>query len=48
MAEIYKGAPVATALNEKMAADVAALKEKGITPTLAIFRVGERADDLSY
>ena len=48
MAEIYKGAPVATALNEKMAADVAALKEKGVTPTLAIFRVGERADDLSY
>ena len=48
MAEIYKGAPVATALNEKMAADVVALKEKGIVPTLAILRVGERADDLSY
>ena len=48
MAEIYKGAPVANALNEKMAADVTALKEKGVTPTLAIFRVGERADDLSY
>lgn len=48
MAEIYKGAPVAAALNEKMAADAAALKEKGVTPTLAILRVGERADDLSY
>ena len=48
MAEIYKGAPVANALNEKMAADVTALKEKGIVPTLAILRVGERADDLSY
>ncbi len=48
MAEIWKGKPVADALNEKMAADVAALKEKGIVPTLAIFRVGERADDLSY
>ena len=48
MAEVYKGAPVANALNEKMAADVVALKEKGVTPTLAILRVGERADDLSY
>ena len=48
MAELYKGKPVADALKEKMAADVAALKEKGITPTLAILRVGERDDDLSY
>ena len=48
MAEIWKGKAVADALNEKMAADVAALKEKGVVPTLAIFRVGERADDLSY
>jgi len=48
MAEIYKGKPVADALNAKMAADVTALKEKGVTPTLAILRVGERDDDLSY
>jgi len=48
MAELYKGKPVADALKEKMAADVAALKEKGVTPTLAILRVGERDDDLSY
>ena len=48
MAELFKGKPVADALKEKMAADVAALKEKGITPTLAILRVGERDDDLSY
>ena len=48
MAEILKGAPVAAALNEKMAADVAALIAKGIMPTLAILRVGERDDDLSY
>ena len=48
MAEIYKGAPVAAALYEKMVADVVAQKEKGIIPTLAILRVGERADDLSY
>ncbi len=48
MAQILKGAAVTAALNEKMMADVAALKEKGVTPTLAIFRVGERDDDLSY
>ena len=48
MAELLKGAPVAAALNEQMIADVAALKAKGVTPTLAILRVGERDDDLSY
>ena len=48
MAEIWKGKAVADALNEKMIANVGVLKEKGITPTLAILRVGERADDISY
>lgn len=48
MAEILKGAPVTKALNEKMNAKVEELKEKGVEPTLAIFRVGERADDISY
>ena len=48
MAEILKGAPVTKALNEKMSAKVEELKEKGVEPTLAIFRVGERADDISY
>ena len=48
MAELLKGKAVADSLTEKMAADVAALKEKGVTPTLAILRVGERDDDLSY
>lgn len=48
MAEILNGAPAAAALNEKTAADVAALKERGIVPALAILRVGEREDDLSY
>ena len=47
-AVILKGAPVAAALAEKSAADAAALTEKGIKPTLAILRVGERDDDLSY
>ncbi|MDR2360882.1 MAG: bifunctional 5,10-methylenetetrahydrofolate dehydrogenase/5,10-methenyltetrahydrofolate cyclohydrolase [Oscillospiraceae bacterium] len=40
--------PVADALTEKVTAQIAALKTKGVTPTLAILRVGERADDLSY
>ena len=48
MATLLKGAPVAAALTERAAAEAAALKEKGIAPTLAILRVGAREDDLSY
>ena len=48
MAEILKGAPVAAALNEKMQQDVETLKSKCVVPTLAILRVGEREDDISY
>lgn len=48
MAQILKGAEVVAALNEKMMAEVAKLKAGGVTPTLAILRVGERADDVSY
>ena len=48
MAEILKGAPVAEALSEAIRNDVEELKAKGIIPTLAIVRVGERPDDLAY
>ena len=48
MATLLKGAQAAAALNEKTAARVAALAEKGIVPTLAVVRMGEREDDLSY
>ena len=48
MAEILKGKPVADAMNEELAPRIEALKAAGITPTLAIIRVGERDDDLSY
>ena len=48
MATILKGAPVVAAMNEVNAARCAALAAKGITPTLAVVRVGEREDDLSY
>ncbi len=48
MAELLKGAPVARALTEELAARCVALRERGVVPTLAIVRVGEREDDLSY
>ena len=48
MAMILKGAPVVAAMNEANAIRCAALKAKGITPTLAVVRVGAREDDLSY
>lgn len=48
MATILKGAPVVAAMNETTAARCEALKAKGIFPTLAIVRVGEREDDISY
>ena len=48
MAELLKGAPVAAALLEKTAAAATALRERGVIPTLAVLRVGERPDDISY
>lgn len=48
MAELLKGGPAAKALTEKLSARVMALREKGVVPTLAIVRVGERPDDLAY
>ncbi|MCD8108525.1 MAG: bifunctional 5,10-methylenetetrahydrofolate dehydrogenase/5,10-methenyltetrahydrofolate cyclohydrolase [Clostridiales bacterium] len=48
MAILLKGAPVAAALSEKMKQDIERLRTTGVTPTLAILRVGERDDDLSY
>ena len=48
MAKQLLGKEVTAALNERIKADVAALKEKGVNPTLGIIRVGERTDDLSY
>lgn len=48
MARILKGGPVAAALGRRAEEDVRELAAVGITPTLAIVRVGERQDDLSY
>ncbi len=48
MTMLLKGAEVSKALNEKIKKEVEVLKEKGINPTLAMVRVGERKDDISY
>ncbi len=48
MAKILDGKEVAAALNERIAGEVEALKASNINPTLAILRVGERSDDVSY
>ena len=48
MATILKGKPVADAISEKTKQMVQECLRKGIEPTLAILRVGEREDDLSY
>ena len=48
MAELWKGAPAAAALTEQLIPRAQALRERGIVPTLAIIRVGERPEDLSY
>ena len=48
MAQLLKGAEVVSALNERIKADVSALVSRGVVPTLAILRVGEKPDDLAY
>ena len=48
MSEILKGLPVANALTEKLISRCENLKSKNINPTLAILRVGEKPDDISY
>ena len=48
MAELLKGAPVAKALTERNKEVAEELRSKGITPTLAIIRLGEKPGDLSY
>ena len=48
MATILKGAPVAAKICEDLTERIAVLKKKNITPTLALVRIGNRPDDLSY
>lgn len=48
MAILLKGSEVTKAMKEKMTAQVEELKRKGISPSLAIIRLGEKPDDLAY
>ena len=48
MPQILDGKAVAKALSEELKARTAALASRGVTPTLAIVRVGARDDDLAY
>ena len=48
MAKLLLGKEVTDALNADLQTRTAALREKGIVPTLGIIRVGENPSDLSY
>ncbi len=48
MVDILKGAPVAEKIYESLSARIEELKKKNIIPTLALVRIGNRPDDLSY
>lgn len=48
MAEVLKGKPVVDAMARDLELRVARLREQNVKPTLAIVRVGQRPDDLSY
>lgn len=48
MAELLKGKPVADRITAETSLKAAALKERGIVPTLAIVRLGEEPGDISY
>ena len=45
---LLKGAPVADAIDMKSMESVKQLRGRGISPCLAIVRVGDRADDIAY
>ena len=47
-AVILKGAAVAAAMNADTAERIAALRDKGVCPTLAVVRLGDRPDDIAY
>lgn len=48
MAQLLTGKEVSSAIKEQLTGQIQALTQVGKTPTLAILRVGERPDDLSY
>lgn len=48
MAKLLSGKEVCESLNQKLIARAAALAEKGVTPVLAIIRIGQNPADISY
>jgi methylenetetrahydrofolate dehydrogenase (NADP+)/methenyltetrahydrofolate cyclohydrolase len=48
MATVLKGSEVTKTLNSEIIREIEVLKAEGIEPKLAILRVGDRADDISY
>lgn len=48
MSTLMKGMEVAKAMKEGLYTQAEKLKAKGVTPTLAIVRVGESPDDMAY
>ena len=48
MAELLFGAFVAEKLMEEIRRDTQELKKRGVTPRLAVLRVGDDADDIFY
>jgi methylenetetrahydrofolate dehydrogenase (NADP+)/methenyltetrahydrofolate cyclohydrolase len=48
MTQKLLGAPVAEAMLADLPRRVAALKEKGVTPKLAVIRIGEKPGDMAY
>ncbi len=47
-ARVLKGSEVVDAMNAQIASEVERLNHEGVVPTLAILRVGEHGDDVSY
>ncbi|NLK72123.1 MAG: bifunctional 5,10-methylenetetrahydrofolate dehydrogenase/5,10-methenyltetrahydrofolate cyclohydrolase [Clostridiales bacterium] len=45
---ILKGKPVADEIKERLKEEVLDYKKRGIAPTMAIIRVGQREDDIAY
>lgn len=48
MAKLLSGLPVSESLCERLSAETAGLRERGVIPTMEIVRVGERPEDLRY
>lgn len=48
MSEVLKGKAVADEIKAKVKAEVSSLRERGITPTVGIVRMGSRPDDIAY